>query len=64
MHPPSIVGSAVLSGCVGGVYQSADGRTWTAASQASFTERVSLPRTWLFAPSQHQLTVRYDDARG
>ena len=56
-------GGSVLSGCVGGVYESADGRTWSAASKASFTERVSLPRTWLFAPSAHKLTVRYDDAR-
>lgn len=57
-------GGSILSGCVGGVYESADGRTWTAAGRASFTERVSLPRTWLFAPSEHKLTVRYDDARG
>ena len=57
-------GGSVLSGCIGGVYESGDGRTWRPASQASFTERVSLPRTWLFAPSQHRLTVRYDDARG
>ena len=57
-------GGTVLSGCVGGVYGSADGRTWTPASRAQFTERISLPRTWLFAPSAHTLTVRYDDARG
>ncbi len=54
----------ILSGCVGGVYESQDGLMWTAAGRDTFTERVSLPRTWLFAPSEHQLTVRYDDARG
>jgi hypothetical protein len=56
-------GATVLSGCVGGVYESRDGRTWAAAGRDTFTERVSLPRTWLFAPSEHKLTVRYDDAR-
>lgn len=60
----SAAGGTVLAGCVGGVYESADGRTWSAASRSTFTERVSLPRTWLFAPSAHTLTVRYDDARG
>lgn len=57
-------GGTILSGCVGGVYGSGDGRTWTAVGRDAFTERVSLPRTWLFAPSAHRLTVRYDDARG
>lgn len=56
-------GATALAGCVGGVYGSPDGRTWTAASRSTFTERVSLPRTWLFAPSAHTITVRYDDAR-
>ena len=32
-------------------------------ASSEFTERVSLPRTWLFAPGEHKLTVRYDDAR-
>jgi hypothetical protein len=57
-------GGTILSGGVGGVYSSSDGRAWTPASRDTFTERISLPRTWLFAPSQHVLTVRYDDARG
>jgi hypothetical protein len=54
-------GSLLLSGCVGGVYATRDGRTWEHASQREFSERISLPRTWLFAPGEHQLTVRYDD---
>ncbi|MBI4901594.1 MAG: hypothetical protein HY829_14130 [Actinobacteria bacterium] len=57
-------GGTILSGGVGGVYASGDGRAWTPASRNTFTERISLPRTWLFAPSRHVLTVRYDDARG
>jgi hypothetical protein len=57
-------GKLLLSGCVGGVYASSDGRTWEHASQREFSERISLPRTWLFAPGEHQLTVRYENAGG
>lgn len=53
----------VLTGCAAGVYGSRDGRAWSLASGAVFTERVALPRTWLFAPGAHTITVRYDDAR-
>ena len=48
----------VLAGCVGGVYRSGDARVWRHTSPAEFTERVTLPSTWLFAPGQHQLRVR------
>lgn len=52
----------ILAGCVDGVFGSRDGRNWRSASAATFAERVPLPRTWLFAPAQHKITVRYDDA--
>ena len=52
-----------LCGGSDGVYRSADGRTWTLASPAEFSDQVSLPPNWLFAPGEHQITVRYDDAR-
>lgn len=57
-------GGRLLAGCIGGVYASSDARTWAHASPAAFAERISLPRTWLFAPGEHHLNVRYDDARG
>jgi hypothetical protein len=56
-------GNLLLAGCVGGVYSTSDARRWAHASQQVFNEKVSLPRTWLFAPGEHELTVRYDDAR-
>jgi baseplate J-like protein len=54
-------GKLLLAGCIGGVYASSDGRNWEHASPREFSERISLPRTWLFAPGEHQLTVRYED---
>lgn len=59
--PVAAIGCAnglVLAGCVGGVYRSGDARVWRHTSPAEFTERVTLPSTWLFAPGQHQLRVR------
>lgn len=53
----------LLAGCVGGVFASRDARHWKHASGQVFSERISLPRTWLFAPGEHEMTVRYDDAR-
>lgn len=55
-------GNLLLSGCVGGVYATRDGRRWEHASQREFSDRVSLPRTWLFVPGEHKLNVVYDDA--
>ena len=66
-EPVLAVGSSAdlrLAGCVGGVFATRDGQRWTHASPREFSERLSLPRTWLFAPGEHELTVRYDDARG
>jgi hypothetical protein len=51
-----------LCGGPDGVFRSADGRTWKLASQAAFTDEVSLPPNWLFAPGDHAITVTYDDA--
>jgi hypothetical protein len=56
-------GNLLLAGCVGGVYSTTNARQWQHASQQVFAERISLPRTWLFAPGEHELTVKYDDAR-
>lgn len=52
----------VLSGGPSGVFRSHDGRSWRLASPAEFTDEVSLPPNWLFAPGEHELTVEYDDA--
>lgn len=51
-----------LCGGPDGVFRSSDGRTWKLASPAEFTDEVSLPPNWLFAPGDHEITVRYDDA--
>jgi hypothetical protein len=51
-----------LCGGPDGVFRSSDGRTWKLASQAEFTDEVSLPPNWLFAPGDHSITVTYDDA--
>ncbi|SHJ08873.1 putative baseplate assembly protein [Tessaracoccus bendigoensis DSM 12906] len=53
----------VLAGCVGGIWASTDGVTWRHASDDTFTDAVTLPRTWLFAPGEHVLNVGHDDAR-
>ena len=64
IHAASTDGQRLLAGCGGGVWASTDGRTWAHASDNVFTDRVALPRTWLFAPGAHELTVVHDDARG
>lgn len=51
-----------LCGGPDGVFRSSDGRTWRLASPSEFTDEVSLPPNWLFAPGEHEITVRYDDA--
>jgi hypothetical protein len=51
-----------LCGGPDGVFRSADGRIWKLASPAEFTDEVSLPPNWLFAPGDHAITVTYDDA--
>lgn len=64
VHAVAIDGRQLLAGSVGGVWASGDGRTWSHVSGAVFTDRIALPRTWLFAPGEHILHVGYDDARG
>ncbi|MFH8251396.1 putative baseplate assembly protein [Microbacterium sp. B2969] len=51
-----------LSGGPDGIFRSGDGRTWRLASPAEFTDEVSLPPDWLFAPGDHDIKVEYDDA--
>ncbi len=53
----------VLAGGPRGVYRSADGRTWSLASSPVFTERVTLPPSWLFIGGEHELSVVYDESR-
>jgi len=53
----------VLAGGPRGAFRSASGRTWSSVSDAVFTERVTLPSTWLFVGGEHDLQVTYDDPR-
>ncbi len=59
------VRGSTLALCGGpeGVFRSTDGRSWRNTSPAEFTDEVSLPPNWLFAPGTHEITVEYDHAR-
>ncbi|WP_194410453.1 baseplate J/gp47 family protein [Microbacterium cremeum] len=51
-----------LAGGPDGVFRSGDGRGWRLASPGEFTDEVSLPPNWLFAPGVHEIEVEYGDA--
>lgn len=51
------------AGGPGGLFRSTDGRTWQPASSPVYTERVTLPPTWLLVGGAHRLEVTYDGAR-
>jgi hypothetical protein len=43
----------------------ADASRFTCCSRREFAEKVTLPRTWLFASGEHEVeVVTYDDVRG
>ncbi len=54
----------VLAGGPRGVHRTTDGRSWVGVSSTVFTERVTLPPTWLFIGTDHELTVSYDEPAG
>ena len=51
-----------LAGGPHGVFRSTDGRAWTPAAPAEFTDEVSLPAQLAVRPEQHSVTVGYGDA--
>lgn len=51
----------VLSGTPEGVFKSRDGETYVPCSNKEFTDKVTLPETWLFCSGQHHITVETDD---
>lgn len=70
-HPVEALGvdpasSLVLAGGPQGIYRgTADGTRFTCCSRREFGEKVTLPRTWLFASGEHDIeVVTYDDVRG
>jgi hypothetical protein len=55
-------GSLLLTGGVEGVYTSSDGGiTYTSSSAKEFTDKVTLPETWLFVSKEHDITVVSED---
>ena len=56
----------VLAGGVQGVYRGlVDAARFVCCSRGEFSEKVTLPRTWLFASGEHEIeVVTYDDLRG
>jgi hypothetical protein len=63
VHPEN---GLVLAGGVQGIYRGpSDLSRFTCCSCREFTEKVTLPRTWLFASGEHEIeVVTYDDLRG
>jgi hypothetical protein len=66
-HPVAAIatntaGSLVLAGGTRGVFRSNDGgQTYTSASNKVFSEKVTLPATWLFVSGEHDITVVSED---
>ncbi|MEX2430569.1 MAG: baseplate J/gp47 family protein [Dehalococcoidia bacterium] len=52
----------IMAGGVEGVYRSEDGGdNYTAASSPAFTDKVTLPPTWLFCSGEHDITIVSED---
>ncbi|MDQ0373843.1 baseplate J/gp47 family protein [Cellulomonas humilata] len=49
-----------MAGGRAGLFRSTDGSTWHLASSPVYSERVTLPPTWLFVGGAHDLDVTYD----
>lgn len=69
-HPVSTIatnpeGSLVLAGGTKGVFCSTDeGQTYTSASNKVFSDKVTLPATWLFVSGEHDIAVVSEDEAG
>jgi hypothetical protein len=54
--------SCVMAGTAGGVYRSKDdGTTYESVSKNIFTDKVTLPNTWLLCSGDHQIEVVSED---
>lgn len=51
----------VLAGTPEGVFKSTDGDSFFPCSKKEFTDKVTLPETWLFCSGHHDITVETDD---
>lgn len=68
-HPVDAVGAGfrttdaiVMAGGPAGIYQSTDnGQSYRSMSNQEFTEKVTLPPTWLFVSGEHEVTVVSED---
>ena len=54
----------VLAGGPGGVFRSSTGDRYEPCTQSEFTEKVTLPPTWLFCSGQHEIEVVHDATQG
>ena len=55
-------GQLILAGGAEGIYRSQDnGQNYTNASSKEFTEKVTLPETWLFVSGEHDIMVVSED---
>jgi hypothetical protein len=55
-------GRLAIAGGVEGVYRSEDGgTTYSPASSKEFSDRVTLPPTWLFCSGEHDVIVVSED---
>jgi len=56
--------SRLLTGGPGGVFRSAAGDRYEPCTQSEFTEKVTLPPTWLFCSGPHEIEVTHDASQG
>jgi len=54
----------ILAGGPGGVFRSGTGDRYEPCTQSEFTEKVTLPPTWLFSSGPHEIEVTHDAAQG
>jgi hypothetical protein len=53
-------GTMVIAGTPEGVFKSPDGEAFIPCSRKEFTDKVSLPDTWLFCSGTHDITMETD----
>jgi hypothetical protein len=55
-------GNYLLAAGIEGIYRSKDrAKSYTHVSSREFSERVTLPSTWLFCSGEHEITVQSED---
>ena len=56
------LGNYLLAAGIEGIYRSKDqARSYRHVSSSEFSEKVTLPSTWLFCSAEHEITVQSDD---